>query len=139
VTLEPTPHAYSPSRCPFCAADATHADRTATLGCPIWRCACGGVGVGGQPMDIDEAIDELTATVGLAFGALGRPRVEPVGTSGMLSAAYIDPDAMATTAIAAAPPGWQVGRSTATLSVTWRDGTVHDYEQIVIWARRSGS
>lgn len=139
MTLEETPHAFSAARCPFCGADAAQVDRSATLGCPIWRCACTATGVGGQPMDIDEAIDELTATVGLPFGALGRPRVEPVGTSGMLSAAYIDPDAMATTAIAAAPPGWQVGRSTATLSVTWRDGTIRHYEQIVIWARRIAS
>jgi len=90
-------------------------------------------------MDIDEAIDELTATIGLPFGALGRPQSAPVGTSGMISAAYIDPDALAANAVAAAPPGWQVGRSTATLSVTWQDGSNHDYEQIVIWARRTES
>jgi hypothetical protein len=139
VTFEITPHTYSDTACPFCAATVAQSGTTTYLGCPTWRCACGGLGVGGQPMDIDESLDELEATIGLARGTLGGAPTLPVGTSGMISASYIDPDAMTSAAIAAAPAGWQVGRSRATLSVTVPPGTAERrYDQLVIWARRTG-
>jgi hypothetical protein len=122
--------------CPFCAASVAHTEASRDLGCPIWRCSCGAVGVGASPWDIDEALDELEVTVGLRHCALGTTPAAPVGESGFLHATYIDPPAMLAAAVASAPPGWRVGSSSATAEVrglgdpTW----VRLRELIVVWA-----
>lgn len=122
--------------CPFCAASVTHTEASRDLGCPIWRCSCGAVGVGAPPWDIDEAFDELEVTVGLRHGALGTIPTTPVGESGFLHATYIDPPALLAAAVASPPPGWRVGSSPATAEVSgFGDPTsVRLRELIVVWA-----
>ena len=124
---------YSDTACPFCMTATRPVDATATLGCPLWRCPCTAIGVGASPMDIDEALDELEATIGLPRGILGGPTPAPVGTSGMVYGTYIDPPAMVAAAITSAPPGWRVGSSTATVELS----NGRRWEQLVIWARAS--
>jgi hypothetical protein len=119
--------------CPFCAARLAPTERSPTLWYPTWRCACGGLGVGASPMDIDEALDELEAICALPRGAIGAvPPSAPVGASGMLRATYIDPPAIVAAAIAAPPTGWRVGSSTA---MHLLDGG-RSRELLVIWAIR---
>ena len=134
-------HAMTPCSvtvCPFCAASVVHTDASRALGCPIWRCSCGGVGVGASHWDIDEALDELEVTLGLPHCALGTTPTPatPVGQSGLIHATYIDPSAMLAAAIASPPPGWRVGSSSATAELTtFGDPTsVHLRELIVVWA-----
>lgn len=121
--------------CPFCAAAVASTEQSRFLCCPVWRCPCGGVGVGASPMDIDEALDELEPLCDLPRGAIGGvPPPAPVGTSGMLHATYIDPPAIIAAAAAHPPTGWRVGSSGATVVIG--DGP-RSRELLVIWARRA--
>jgi len=76
--------------CPFCRRAATWREDERLLHAAA-RCECGAVGVWfGIPADADEGAVDLLAALGLEGAALPEP--QPVGTSGMLTALYIDPD-----------------------------------------------
>src|SRR5262245_8772013 len=82
-------------RCPYCDRMAESHRRQSIHW--IWECACGGVGVGEQPCDLDEAADSLMDFLQLpptpAYTGVKPP--EPVGQSGLIFAQYYDNNTLA--------------------------------------------